>query len=179
VNISDKCKVLRTGRTLLAEVSLHPDDYFATLGSYLNNDTFFGKLIRWWERGDASHSSIVFVRKDTGVPALEIHALEGWGVIATEVGVLGKEGAVLELREVEGAEPAKSLLDVLIPLIGRKYQKPLGFITKKREDDQWLWFCSELANHVLKLQNCADHLVSPPWARRSSRALKVFKRVQL
>jgi len=179
MNKREKEKVLAVGRSLLTEVSLHPNAYYIALGSYLNNQTLFGKLIRWHQRCEASHSSIVFVRKGTNTPALEIHALEGWGVIATDVGALGKSGATLELRAVDGVADAGVVLERVCNLIGSKYQKPVGFITKSRADDFTRWFCSELANCAFNLQNCANHLVSPAWARRSPKASKIIAEIKM
>ena len=161
------------GKYALELVGLAPSRYKCVLGSYLNNNTFFGKLIRWWERGEASHTSIIFIDKKSKLPVLEIHALEGWGVIATYPAALAKKGAVVELRAVRGSPSAREGLEQLTPLLGAKYEKPYGFVTKDRDEDMGRWFCSELGNWFFNLQNCRHCLVSPPWARRSSKATEV------
>ncbi len=170
MNAERKRTISLGGAVGLQLVKKEPDLYMCVLGSYLDNDTIFGRLIRWHQSGDASHSSIIFINKQTALPILEIHALEGWGVIATRPGVLGREGARVEMREVESAPTAQEALDVLIPRLGMKYEKPRGFITKSRREDPTRWFCSELVNDLFKLQNCPSCFVSPPWARRSMQA---------
>jgi hypothetical protein len=170
--------ILQDGRDALELVLLSPSKYTCVSGHYLDNDTFFGRLIRWQQRGESSHSSIVFLEKRTLTPALEIHALEGWGVIATEPAVLAHEGARVELRSVTGGPASRAALDVLIPLLGKKYEKPYGFVTKSRREDPTRFFCSELQNRVFKLQNCPDCFVSPPWAKRSPKAMKVIGEIR-
>jgi hypothetical protein len=170
--------ILDDGEYALALVSLQPDKYLCVSGHYLSNDTFFGRLIRWWERGESSHSSNIFIDKNTLHPVLEVHALEGWGVIATRVGVLAHKNCTIELRRIVDAPDAKACLKILVPLIGADYEKPLGFITKSREDDESVWFCSELQDHLFNLQNCKSCLVSPPWARRSDKAREVIGEIR-
>ena len=165
------------GEIALALVRANPSQYIPTLGSYLKNDTFFGILNRWHQRGDASHSSCVFIDKNTCQEVVEVHALEGWGVIVTVPGFLGKKGAVLELRGVFDGPTTEEVLLKIDKVLGAKYQKPFGFITKTRKDDPLLWFCSELQNHFFQLQRCDNLFVSPVWARRSPLAEIVIKRI--
>jgi len=170
--------ILEEGNRRMEIVHAHPERHIACLGSYLNNRTLFGALIRLQQRGEASHSSVVILEKETLKPVLEFHALGGWGLIATEPGVLGREGAVLEIREVEDAPDVSEVLIGTLPILGADYEKPLGFVTKSRRTNPFKWFCSEYANMIFKLQNCFDFLVSPPWARRSPKAKKVLARVE-
>ena len=168
-----RAAILAEGQRLLDVVHAWPERYIACLGSYLHNRTLFGALIRFQQRGEASHSSVVILEKATMLPTLEFHALEGWGLIATEPGVLGREGAILEIRAVDDAPPVAEVLIGTLPILGAAYEKPLGFVTKSRRTNPFKWFCSEYANMIFELQNCFDFLVSPPWARRSSKAKNV------
>ena len=173
-----RATILAEGTRLLDIVHAWPERYIACLGSYLNNRTLFGALIRFQQRGEASHSSVVILEKETLKPTLEFHALEGWGLIATEPSVLGKERAILEIREVMDAPDVFEVLIETIPILGADYEKPLGFVTKSRRTNPFKWFCSEYANMVFELQNCFDFLVSPPWARRSPKAKRVLARME-
>jgi len=170
-------EILLDGDRKLDLVHANPERYIACLGSYLNNRTIFGALVRLQQRGEASHSSVVVLEKETLKPVLEFHALEGWGLIATEPSVLGKEGAILEIREVEDAPDVSEVLIGTLPILGADYEKPFGFVTKSRRTNPFKWFCSEYANMIFELQNCFDFLVSPPWARRSPKAKKVLARI--
>ncbi len=171
-------QILLDGDRRLDLVHANPEQYTACLGSYLNNRTIFGALIRFQQRGEASHSSVVILEKETLKPILEFHALEGWGLIATEPSVLGKEGAILEIREVEDAPDVATVLMDTLPILGSDYEKPHGFVTKSRQTNPFKWFCSEYANMIFRLQNCFHFLVSPPWARRGAKAKTVLARIE-
>ena len=170
----DKQDIKDRGEYLLDYVLLDPNKYRPVLGSYLDNDTFFGRLIRWHERGEASHSSIIFVDKTTSEAVLEIHAAEGWGVVATEPGVLAHKNGRVEMRRVLDSPATSTALRKLRPRLGDDYEKPKGFVTKSRMEDPTKWFCSELADDIFDLQNCPSCYVSPVWARRSPKAKEII-----
>ena len=168
--MAEKAKGLR----LFYEVEAHPDDYFPVLGCHLNSQTLFGKLIRWWERGDASHLKTTYINKATGIPYVDVHALEGWGYVATEPDLFVTGKTICEYRLIENHKPVAELIEIQRKRLGTKYQRPLGFVTKSRRDNPEIWFCSEDANDLHDLQNCESVFVSPPWGRRSNRVRVVY-----
>jgi len=162
------------GLRLLYEVERHPENFFPVLGCHLNSPTTFGKLIRFFERGDASHLKTTYIHKATGLPYVDVHPLEGWGYIASEPHFFIKDGCVCEYRLIRDHRPVEELVAIQLKRIGTKYQRPYGFITKSRKDNPLIWFCSEDADDLHDLQNCESVLVSPPWGRRSDKCREVY-----
>ena len=166
--------ILKIGKALFEEVQRHPDDYFAVLASHLHTPSFFGKCIRWWERDPRSHSKTTYIHKATGLPYVDIHALEGWGVIASAPDAFVLDSTVCEYRIVRDAPSTQELLKKQVKKLGKDYQKPRGFVTKSREDDPNKWFCSESADDDFDLQNCRSVFVSPAWAARSDKVRTIY-----
>ena len=169
MNKHDKMVIKSEGLRLFYEVERHPDKFFPVLGCHLNSQTLFGKLIRWWERGDASHLKTTYIHKATGLPFVDVHALEGWGYIASEPEAFVKDGCVCEYRIIRDHRPVEELIAIQRKRLPCKYQRPFGFITKSRKDNPDKWFCSEDADDLHDLQNCESVFVSPPWGRRSDK----------
>ena len=179
-NMKKKQKKLvkRKGLFALRDVELHPDGYECMLGVYSGNVGIYSKVIVWFTRGDKlngpTHTSTVYVHKETGVPVAETHAYEGWGVFASEFGALCNEHTTLTVKRVKGVEPTQTILEKNLPILGAKYQMPWGFFTKTRSDNPDKWFCSEKSNMNFGLQNCLNLLVSPLWANASPKAEEVY-----
>ena len=175
---SEKKKITNAGILALDDVRLHPDDYEVMLGCYRRTDSLFSRAIIWWTQADpdsgVSHLSHVFVHKATGLPLVEIHALEGFGVVPTVFGATVTGNRVITIRRVQGAPTTKEVLDKWYPRLGLKYQKPFGFVTKSRKDDPNRWFCSEACDDTFNLQNRPSHLVSPVWGAASPKAKKTY-----
>lgn len=179
MNKHEKMVIKSDGLRLLYEVERHPNEYFPVLGSHLNSQTIFGKLIRWQQRGDASHSKTTYIHKATGLPFVDVHSLEGWGYIASAPDAFVRGKTIVEYRLIKNHLPVEELIAKQMKRIGCKYQRPYGFATKSRKDNPFIWFCSEDVDDCHDLQNCESYLVSPPWARRSDKCREVYGRLSV
>jgi hypothetical protein len=173
----NKHKIVARGYSALIDIERHPDDYEAMLGGYVT-DGLISNAIQFFTLADpdngASHVSIVFVHKGTGTPVAEVQALNKFGVVPTVFAAVAKDSTVITIRRVQGVRPVSEILSTLSDKLGKDYQKPFHFVTKKRGDNPNKWFCSELANSELYLQCRPDVYVSPVWCMASPVAQETF-----
>ena len=180
MNKHKKMAIKVEGLRRFYEVERHPEDFFPVLGSHLHSETLFGALIRWHQRGDASHSKTTYIHKASGQPFVDVHSLEGWGYIASEPEAFLKGDTICEYRRIKGCRTVSRLIAIQRQRLGSRYEKPLafvrtlGWIPSARKNDPLRWWCSEDVDDLHDLQNCDSCYVSPPWARRSDKCRNIY-----
>ena len=134
---------------------------------------FGGGLIKWFTFGGFSHVSLVFEGtaeeleiepvSPSNLPVrVEIDAIQGRGVTRRLFGAITGKRDVFAVDCSSGV--AMKIYKTACALVGCGYDWAgiYGFLRRKKRENPYKWFCSELVAHCLKKHNIVL-LNLPPW----------------